>query len=212
VRRLEEAAVPPSAARSLLLRGLVLGAERAGDGRLFRAGRAAYRGLSRLGLVPASSDRAELSGIHQPAGFLAKLAPWQARRGLERLDALEAQVTARRSIAARYTAWLAERGLEHPIEPPGLEHAYLRFPLQVHDRERFRVAAGRAGIDLGDWFVSPLHPITTGLEGWAYRPGSAPIAEGICARIVNLPTDPRMSDAAVDRVLALLERTADLLR
>ena len=212
VRGLEEAAARPSVARSALLRGLVLGAERAGTGRVFRAGRSAYRGLSRAGLVPASSDRTELAGIRQPDGFLATLAPWQARHGLMRLEHLDEQVAARRRIAARYSAWLGERGLAHPSEPPGVEHAFLRYPLEVSDRGRFRELAEQAGVDLGDWFVSPLHPIVDRLDDWGYARGTAPIAEAICERIVNLPTDPRMSPRAVDDVLLLLERTTDLLR
>jgi dTDP-4-amino-4,6-dideoxygalactose transaminase len=72
--------------------------------------------------------------------------------------------------------------------------------------------AEQAGIDLGDWFVSPLHPITAGLERWGYRAGTAPQAEAACAEIVNLPIDPHMTERDVDRVLDLLGTTLDLIR
>ena len=79
--------------------------------------------------------------------------------------------------------------------PPGLRHG-----------------GERAGIDLGDWFVSPLYPITKGLERWGYRAGTAPIAEAVCSEIVNLPTDPTMSERDVDRVLGFLGARIEWIR
>ena len=204
LRRLEEGAAEPTSARVALLRSLVFASEHAGRGGLFRAGRAAYRAMSRLGIVPGSSDRDELSGIDMPAGFFARLSPWQANVGAERIGRLAHDVSVRRATAGRYSAFLVGHERTSAAEPAGSTHSFLRYPLRVKDRRAFVTAAERAGIDLGDWFVSPLYPITKGLERWGYRAGTAPIAEAVCSEIVNLPTDPTMSERDVDRVLAFL--------
>ncbi len=212
LRRLEEAAEEPAAARVATLRMLLWASEHAGRGRLFRAGRAAYRTMSRLGVVPASSGREELSGIEMPDGFFARLSPWQAEIGSQRIRNLAHDVGWRQSIAARYTAFLVSHDRTSAAEPPGVTHSFLRYPLRVHDRARFVAAAERQAIDLGDWFVSPIHPITKGLDRWGYRAGTAPIAEAVCSEIVNLPTEPKLSERDVERVLEFLGTQLELVR
>lgn len=211
LREVEMAAREPSAFRTSALQALVVGRERAGAGAVFRAGRSAYRGLGRLGIVPASSGRDELDGSAIPDGFLCRLSDAQARLGCERLARLRADVDRRRAVALRYSGWLTSNGRTAAAEPPYADHAFLRYPLRVEDRRAFHVAAERAGIDVGDWFVSPLHPVTDHLERWGYEAGSAPMAEGVCRQIVNLPTDPNLGDREVGRVLAFLDRTIDLI-
>ena len=212
LRRLEEGAEEPAPARVAMLRTLLFASEHVGRGRLFRAGRGAYRTMSRLGVVPASSGREELSGIEMPDGFFARLSPWQAEIGSQRIGNLAHDVVSRQSIAARYTAFLSAHDRTSAAEPPDVTHSFLRYPLRVRERAAFVAAAERQGIDLGDWFVSPLHPITTGLDRWGYRAGTAPIAEAVCSEIVNLPTEPKLSERDVERVLAFLGTQLELIR
>ena len=212
LRRLEDGAVEPTSARVALLRALVFASEHAGRGGLFRAGRAAYRAMSRLGVVPGSSDRHELSGIDVPDGFFARLSPWQAEIGAERMGRLAHDVSLRRATAGRYSAFLVGHDRTSAAEPAGSTHSFLRYPLRVKERRGFVAAAERAGIDLGDWFVSPLYPITKRLERWGYRAGMAPIAESVCSEIVNLPTDPTLSEREVDRVLGFVGSRIESIR
>ena len=212
LRRIEDGAPEPSWIRSGLLRILLFGAERAGHGALFRAGRSAYRAISRAGLVPGSSDREELEGITMPDGFLTRLSGWQARMGSARMGRLGPDVQRRRAVARRYSDWLSANGRTPAVEPVGYSHAFLRYPLRVTDRPRVIHAADRAGVDLGDWFVSPIHPVVHGLDRWGYQAGSAPVAEKACAEIVNLPTGPRMSERDVQRVLDFLDTNMATIR
>lgn len=211
LRATETGAGEPSALRVGALIALIYGRERAGRGPLFRAGRATYRALGRLGVVPSSSSRDELEGTAMPPGFVARLSTAQARLGSERIERLATVVAERRAIAHRYSAWLRERGLTVAAEPPDTEHAFLRYPLRVADRRRFRAAAVRSGVDLGDWFVSPIHPVTERLDRWAYTGGTAPVAEQACREIVNLPTDPDLGAEGVERVLAFLADQTPLI-
>jgi dTDP-4-amino-4,6-dideoxygalactose transaminase len=212
MRHLEEAAREPPPIRAATLRLLVAGASHAGSGRGFRWGRSAYRTMSRLGVVPASSERSELDGYTMPLGFLSGMSEWQARMGAERLGGLPRDVERRRAIAHRYSAWLAGHGRTPPAEPATSTHAFLRYPLRVTDRARFTTAARHRSIDLGDWFVSPLHPVRARLDRWGYRPGTAPVAELACAEIVNLPLRPTMSEHEVASVLEFLSSMLDVIR
>ncbi len=211
LRDLEARADEPGQLRVLALQTLVRARELAGRGRIFRAGRAAYRTTSRLGLLPASSGRDELAGSAMPAGFLARLSESQAGLGSDRLATLSAQVAQRRLVAGQYSSWLAAHGRTAAAEPAYAEHAFLRYPLRTRDREGFRSAAELAGVDLGDWFVSPVHPVTEGLDRWGYLAGTAPAAEQACREIVNLPTDPALGPRGVEQVLSLLAAQVDLL-
>ncbi len=212
IRLLEATAVEPSAVRAAMLRALIFGRERAGAGRLLRGGRAVYRTVSRLGIVPASSSREELDGTSMPDGFLAGLSERQAQLGSDRLAALPAAVSRRRWVAHRYSDWLVSTGRTAAFEPAGSVHAFLRYPVRVADRRRFAAAAAASGVDVGDWFVSPVHPVLDRLDRWGYVEGSAPNAERACRDIVNLPTDPSLSEAHVERVLALIGQHLDLIR
>jgi perosamine synthetase len=211
LRALEMSAAEPSAVRVAALRTLLYGRERAGGGRLFRSGRAMYRAFGRLGVVPGSSSQDELEGTAMPNGFLARLSESQARLGSDRIGRLPIEIERRRRIAHRYSDWLVAEGRTAAAEPTEAEHAFLRYPLRVADRPRLIAAAERAGVDLGDWFVSPIHPATDHLERWGYVAGTAPNAERACREIVNLPTDPTLGDGNVDRVLSFLAEQADLI-
>ncbi len=211
LRELEATALEPSAIRVAALRTLLYGREHAGGGRLFRAGRATYRRFGRLGIVPGSSSQDELEGTAMPPRFLARLSETQARLGADRLSHLSSEIAGRRRVAHRYSDWLVGRGLTAAVEPAGDDHTFLRYPLRVTDKRRFMTAADRAGIDLGDWFVSPIHPVTDHLERWDYAAGSAPNAERACREIVNLPTDPTLGDRDVEQVIGFMARHIELI-
>ena len=78
--------------------------------------------------------------------------------------------------------------IEPPYEPSYAVHTYLKFPLLVKDRKKFFKEAEKEKIELGDWFISPIHPITKNLEYWHYKYGENPIAEKISQHIIDLPT------------------------
>jgi perosamine synthetase len=211
LKAIESEATAPSPASIALLRTLVFGMEHGGHGRLFRTGRSAYRALSRRGLVPSSSSQDELETATMPPGFLTGVSSWQAAYGADRVPHLAAEVARRRAIAGRYSAWLRDRGRTVPTEPDGIVHAFLRYPLLVSDRATVVADSERAGVDLGDWFVSPIHPVVDRLERWGYSPGQAPNAEQVCRRIVNLPIMPALRDSEVDHVIGFLSDHLELI-
>jgi perosamine synthetase len=201
---IEQAAPAPSVRDRALLAAMLVARERIATPRTLRAGRAAYRAVSRAGVVPGSSSGGELAGTEMPESFVARLSGFQARLAARRLRTLGAAVRRRRSVARTYSAWLTAHGRTTPREPDWAEHSYLRYPIRVRERDAFVAEADRRGVLLGDWFHSPLYPIDENLERWGYRRGSSPVAERVSAEIVNLPVDLAPGDRELRAVQELL--------
>ncbi len=70
---------------------------------------------------------------------------------------------------------------------------YLRYSIFVDDPAGLRRFAARRGIFLGDWYDQVVAPKGVGLAAVGYKPGSCPVAEKVCQRIVNLPINPNMN-------------------
>ena len=58
----------------------------------------------------------------------------------------------------------------------------------VTDRITFFEQAEKNAIPLGDWFSSPLHPITDNMKEWGLDVTLIPNAVRVSQQIVNLPT------------------------
>jgi perosamine synthetase len=206
---IERSARPPSGRELVLLGAMLLARERIATPRTLTAGRTVYRAVSRTGLVPASSSAGELSGTTMPNGFVAGMSGFQARLARRRVASLAAKLRQRRAIAHRYSAWLSAHDRTPAYEPATMEHAFLRYPLRVHDREAFVAEAERRRVLLGDWFHSPLYPIAGDLAPWGYRRGEHPVAERVAAEIVNLPTEVARGQRDLEAVEGLLQAWLD---
>jgi perosamine synthetase len=202
---LERSAVEPRAVDHVLLGTMLFARERIATPRTLHAGRAVYRAASRAGLVPGSSGGGELEGTAMPESFVARMSAFQARLATRRLATLATRIRGRRAVAQRYSAWLAAHRRTPACEPDSAEHAFLRYPLRVVERDAFVADANRRGVLLGDWFDSPLYPIDGDLGRWGYRRGEHPVAERVASEIVNLPTDVALDGRDARAVEELLE-------
>ena len=75
-----------------------------------------------------------------------------------------------------------------------------RYSLEVANKQAILHRTKSLGIPLGNWFVSPLHPITENLERWHYQPGQCPVAEQACAEAVNLFTDHPLASGQLEQL------------
>ena len=164
---------------------------------------AAYRRLCCRGLMIGSSTADELAG-GMPAAYKRRMGARQVRR----LDALlaraDAVVAGRRAVAGRLEAALRTAGLPVLDLPDHLDPVLLRYPVPVADKTAVLSAARDRRVELGDWFLSPIHPNLAGWDVAGYAPGTCPRAETACARTVNLPTHDRFDDTAIARAVDLL--------
>lgn len=150
-----------------------------------------YRYLSQQGWITGSSQGQELESSAMPAQYLRGMSAFQARLGKRAIQGLDVEVERRRAVAQQYDHLFLELGLEPPAQPIDARHAFLKYPFFVRDRARFLELAVRHRIPLGDWMLSPIHPILSGFERWAYPYGQHPVGELVSRHVLNLPTDVR---------------------
>lgn len=167
-----------------------------------------YRFLSKNNLVVGSSQGNELDNPILPDDFLKQMSNVQFKKGISELMKLNQYVSHRVKVAAQYDEALRKLGIKINSNS---DNAYLKYPLLVKDRKLFFELAAKKNIELGDWFISPIHPITEQFHLWQYDYGKFPIAEYVSAQIVNLPTHIDMGPKAVERVLSFLNENKDQL-
>ena len=143
-----------------------------------------------LGLSVGSSTNRELTTTDIPPLYELTMGSRQRRRFMSRLAEIDQAVKHRKRIAAYYDKILSKiRGIECPRQPGYASHGMLRYPVRVPNKTELLDKAMRLKVPLGDWFVSPLHPLTKRLEKWGYIAGSCPCSEHACRHTVNLFTD-----------------------
>jgi perosamine synthetase len=204
-------AVAPSALETLLLRLQLFANDHLLTETTYWTALALYRFLSRHNGVVGSSQGGELERPDMPAGFFKAMSAVQARRGARELGSLAANLGHRANLAAIYSDALTSLGVAPPYQPPYATHTYVKFPLLVRDRERFIADAQAQHIEVGDWFVSPLHPLVDNYAAWDYHYGANPTAERVSRHLVNLHTHRRITEQQARRVCEFLsERRANL--
>jgi len=81
---------------------------------------------------------------------------------------------------------------------------FLRYPVMVANKGKVLREAQKRRVQLGDWFLSPVHPNLERWEWAGYTPGTCPVAEDVSRRVVNIPTGPRTSDREIHRTVGFL--------
>jgi perosamine synthetase len=163
--------------------------------------------LAERGLFIGSSSSQELDG-NKPEGYEKRMAPFQIRHVRAALARLQAVCNHRRYVARAYAETLKLTGLKTAAALKGTEPVILRYPVMVADKQRTLEAARKCQVEIGDWFVSPLHPLTGQLTRVGYRPGECPVGERVSQHVVNLPTHLRVDDKTIGRACEFLRGVA----
>ena len=150
---------------------------------------ALYRLLSRMGLKVASSSAEELTMDTMPDGFAKTMSNWQQRNVAVKMEKLEEIVLKRRETAEYYDSVCIEIGIEAAFQAEGSYHSYLRYPIKVASSALAFDMAKKNRIQIGEWFKEPVDPSLGNEIRFHYRRGSCPVAELLCKRVINLPTD-----------------------
>jgi perosamine synthetase len=164
-----------------------------------------YRFLSKHNLILGSSNGGEITSTKMPKDFFKDFSNIQTKEGVKNLESFDNLLKLRKKNAIIYTEFLKEHNKKYVHEKYFSNHSFLKYPLLVKDRNNFFKIAEKCKITLGDWFVSPLHPVKTNLEKWGFEANNYPIAVGISKRIVNLPTDIKDIDKVLKFLLTNIE-------
>ena len=163
--------------------------------------RRGYRWLSKHNIVTGSSQGEEVSSTKIPHNYFQAMSTVQIKAGIKALLVFNDLQNKRIENAKSYTAFLKKNNKNHVPESVHDNHGFLTYPLLVFDRVQFMENAEKAKIKLGDWFISPIHPVKSNFGKWNIMPSDYPIALEICQHIVNLPTDIK----DINRVLQFLD-------
>ena len=160
-----------------------------------------YRWLSHnTPLVVGSSSSGEINSTTMPEDYFKGFSDIQAKEGLKNIGQLTQDLVKRKESAHIYTDFLAKQGKNHVDKKWFSNHSFLKYPLLVKNRDDFMVLAEKNHIKLGEWFISPLHPVQGDLSAWNFESGKFPNAEYLASHVVNLPTTP--SD--INKILSFL--------
>jgi|CXWK01.1.fsa_nt_gi dTDP-4-amino-4,6-dideoxygalactose transaminase len=182
----------------------------------FSVGKIILEIAKRLHVVSKAVQKHELSGgvlisaFHQYSPVLARLA-------LHQINKLERFTIHRRERAQEYAAALqsdGERGKElslggisAKILAPAFDptHLYLRYTVTAQSREvakEFFRKARVHGIQLGDWYTTPIAPRGVLYENIGYKVGSCPNAERLAQLTFNVPTHIGVTPAQVQKIIS----------
>lgn len=159
-----------------------------------------YRMLSRFGIALGSSSNEELE-CKMPGGYEKKMSEWQKNLLVEKLGEMQRYIDHRKWITALYEEMLRKKGIKMVELSGDYEPVFLRYPVLVKDKRKVLEEAEKKRIELGDWFLSPVHP---NLEGWdkiGYQKGMCPVAEDICNHVINLPTHMRIKEKEAHKIV-----------
>ena len=215
LKLLEEQAVKPSLKKEFLLKTLLKVKEKFLNPNVYWTAVKIYRKLSEWNLILGSSQGYELTKPVEPPNFFKGFTETQAREGLKYFQKengkykIDKLIKHRQRVAKLYKEILTDLGFEPPYEPSYAEHTYLKFPLLVKNREKFFRLAQEKKIELGDWFLSPIHPIKGNYKLWYYPYGENPIGEFASRHIVNLPTHEGIDENYADKIYEFLKKNKD---
>jgi dTDP-4-amino-4,6-dideoxygalactose transaminase len=148
-----------------------------------------YRWLSKKGLVIGSSNADELTGTQRPKDYFKGMGKVQCRAGIRALRHLDEVMAIRKQTGTEVNSWLKQQGKTGVPEEHLAQHAFLKYPILVNDRTMFLQYAEKAKIPVGDWFISPLHPVLDSLKPWGLDVANFPNSVYISKHIVNLPLE-----------------------
>jgi perosamine synthetase len=148
-----------------------------------------YRWLSRKNLILGSSQKDELIDIKKPKNYEKKMGWFQKNKAIKALSTLDSTLSKRKKNAAIITAWLKKNNKNHVKNEYCRDHSWLKYPIRVKDRALFFKIAESKRMPLGDWFVSPIHPVLSHYDTWCFDENECPNAVIAAKELVNLPTD-----------------------
>jgi perosamine synthetase len=178
-------ASPPPAREAIMAAEYLAYRIAAGTGMLWRL-RSLYRRLAGLGMV---------TGSYAPDPVNSPEYGWRMSTGTRwRLPSRIADGKARTARRRRVT---------------GRDLGYVphRIPVVVGDKPYVLREAAKAGVEVGDWFTTPVHPLAgDDLAAVGYTAGSCPNAEWAAAGVVTLPVRAGTRPADLERAVSLLAR------
>ena len=142
--------------------------------------------------------------VHDVKGFGERLDTLQAAILRAKLAHLESWTAARRQLAARYSALLADFELEIPYVAPQADPAWHLYVIRTPRRDALLAHLKQRGVEAGVHYPVALH-LQPAYADLGYRRGALPVTEQVADTCLSLPLFPEMNLAEQDRVVAAIQ-------
>jgi len=145
-------------------------------------------------------------------GFNYRLPDIVCALGIQQLKRLDANLSRRREIAARYAAAFREIvGVIAPIVRPEANPAWHLYPIRLDlekltaDRAKIFQALRAENIGVNVHYI-PVHTHPYYREQFGYQGGEFPVAENAYSRLISLPMFHAMTDQDVEDVIEAVRK------
>ncbi len=135
-------------------------------------------------------------------GMNGRLDTLQAAILLAKLEVFGEELSARARVAQWYDAHL-DGHLRLPARPNSATGAWAQYTVQVAGRDRIAAELGAKGIPSAVYYPRPLH-LQPAFAAFGEGPGSRPVSEGLCERVLSLPMHPYLDEGTVARISTAL--------
>jgi dTDP-4-amino-4,6-dideoxygalactose transaminase len=142
-------------------------------------------------------------------GINGRLDTFQAAVLLVKLEVFAQELERRQALAVRYRRELAEH-VVCPLVPEGVRSAWAQYTVQVEAsrRDAFRAELSERGVPTAVYYPLPMH-LQPAYREYGEGEGSLPVSERLASRVVSLPMNPYLDEAAIERVIgAVCDATA----
>lgn len=141
-------------------------------------------------------------------GVNGRLDTIQAAILLAKLAVFESELASRENAARLYDDRLSGiSGLQTPYRPAHSASAWAQYSILLDRRDAMAEHLKAASIPTAVYYPRPMH-LQTAYRDFADGPGSLPVSEGLCGRILSLPMHPYLTPEVIDRIADAVRKFA----
>ncbi len=141
--------------------------------------------------------------VHERVGGNFRLDTIKAAILLVKLPYWEEFIEHRRDNAGLYSELLAETVVTTPYVPDHVNPVYHQYSILCDRRDELTAFLSDRGVSTGVYYPTPLH-LQKCFASLGIAPGSLPVAEQTCKRIMSLPCHPMLSEPDIQHVCACI--------
>lgn len=163
----------------------------------------AFHKLSSLGILKSNYNIINRERI--PEDFYYVMSNCVKKRLISGLNSVEAFEKHSKYVAEKYREKIISPIFVHPNPVVNSRIVYARYPLLTKNKNVILAKARKANVEISDWYFSPVHPLKIDECSIVdYIVGSCPNAEQRSQEVITLPTNSRVREKDIDRIVNLL--------
>ncbi|NNF80331.1 MAG: DegT/DnrJ/EryC1/StrS family aminotransferase [Rhizobiales bacterium] len=137
-------------------------------------------------------------------GMNSRLDTMQAAVLLAKLDLFENELAQRNALAEAYNRELAQL-VATPRIDAGERSSWAQYTIKVDNRDEFNRALNDQGVPTAIYYPLPMH-LQPAYQAFGSGPGSLPVSEQLCERVISLPMNQYWTDADLTTVCTAVKQ------